>query len=42
MSNRENRQDIVTIDGINYNIMIPENGIERLFLLPTLIMQEDY
>lgn len=31
MSNRENRQDIVTIDGINYNIMIPENGIERSF-----------
>lgn len=31
MSNRENRQEIVTIDGINYNIMIPENGIERSF-----------
>lgn len=31
MSNREKKQNLVIIDGINYNIMIPENGIKRSF-----------
>lgn len=31
MSNREKIQDLVSIDGIYYNIMIPQDGIKRSF-----------
>lgn len=31
MSNREDIQDLVSIDGIYYNIMIPKDGIKRSF-----------